>query len=49
MRLDSAHSKIRSMGIWAWLMIIEKEKDKLSDGGRVALINLREDLEKLSE
>lgn len=37
-----------SMGIWAWLMIVEKEADKLSDGGRGALRLLREDLERLA-
>lgn len=37
-----------SIGLWAWLMIVEKEAEKLSDNGRVALKLLREDLEKLA-
>lgn len=44
----SAKNRMFSMGLWAWLEIVEKEKDKLSDSGQVALGLLREDLEKLS-
>jgi hypothetical protein len=37
-----------SMGIWSWLVIVEKEGDKLSEGAQSALALLREDLEQLA-
>lgn len=46
---QSANDRFLSLGIWAWLEIVEKDKDKLSEGGQVALGLLREDLEKLSK
>lgn len=42
-------SRIFSLGVWAWLMIVEKESDKLSERGQVALKLLREDLERLAK
>lgn len=46
---QSAKDRFLSLGIWAWLEIIEKEKDKLSDSGCVALDLLRADLERLAK
>lgn len=37
-----------SLGLFTWLAIVEKEADKLSEGGQNALGLLREDLEKLA-
>jgi hypothetical protein len=37
-----------SMGVWAWLAIVEKEADKLSESGRAALLSLRDDLERMA-
>lgn len=42
-----ASDRLLSLGIWTWLAIVEKERDKLSDGGRAALACLRDDLERL--
>ena len=44
-----AQERTRSLGIWAWLSMLEKEKDKLSESGQVALALLREDLERIAE
>lgn len=38
-----------SIGLWAWLQIVEKEADRLSESAQVALKLLRDDLEKLSQ
>lgn len=43
-----AVQRMASLGVWTWLAIVEKEADKLSDGGRTALALLREDLERLA-
>lgn len=45
---ERAAERSVSMGIWAWLAIVEKEADKLSEGGQSALALLREDLERLA-
>ena len=37
-----------SIGVWAWLAIVEKEADKLSESGQTALALLREDLERMA-
>lgn len=49
MDLSDKKARIFSMGIWAWLAIVEQDKDKLSEGAQTALELLREDLEKLAE
>lgn len=48
MKLTGQIERMNSMAIWAWVAIVEKEADKLSDGGRAALGCLREDLERMS-
>lgn len=45
---SSAADRTFSLGLWSWLAIVEKERDKLSEGGQVALGLLREDLERLA-
>lgn len=42
-------NRLFSMGLWTWLRIVEKDMDKLSEGGQNALRLLREDLEKLTK
>lgn len=44
-----AEARAFSMGVWAWLAIVEKEADRLSEGGQNALGLLREDLERMAE
>jgi hypothetical protein len=39
---------LTSIGIWTWLMIVEKQADKLDDSGKTALKLLRESLERLA-
>ena len=46
---QSAQDRFLSLGIWAWLEVVEKEKNKLSDSGQTALNLLREDLEELAK
>ncbi len=46
---DKANERLTSMGIWAWLAIVEGEADKLSEGAQSALSLLREDLERVAE
>jgi hypothetical protein len=48
MKLTKAQDRLTSIGIWAWLAIVEKEKDRLTPSGRVALELLRADLERLA-
>lgn len=42
-------NELLSIGIWAWLTIVEKEQDKLTKEGQAALGLLREDLERVAE
>lgn len=37
-----------SIGLWTWLLLVEKEANRLSENGQVALKLLREDLERLA-
>lgn len=46
--MERKKNETLSMGIWAWLAIVEQEADKLSEGGRAALQCLRDDLERLA-
>jgi hypothetical protein len=43
-----ATNRLFSLGVFAWLAIVEQEADKLSEGGQNALGLLREDLNKLA-
>jgi len=45
---SSVANRTFSIGVWAWLAIVEKEADKLSEGAQNALGLLREDLERLA-
>lgn len=45
---DSAANRLFSLGLFSWLAIVEKEADKLSEGGQNALGLLRDDLERLA-
>lgn len=46
---EGAKQRLTSLGIFAWLAILEKEAHKLSEGGATALALLREDLDRMAE
>lgn len=49
MQNQAQRDRLFSLGLWSWLAIVEKEADKLSEGGQNALALLREDLERLAQ
>lgn len=48
MKPTAAQERLFTLGLFAWLAIVEKEADKLSESGQVALSLLRDDLERLA-
>lgn len=48
MKLDAAHDRLFSLGLWSWLAIVEQEAERLSEEAQTALMLLREDLERLA-
>jgi hypothetical protein len=46
--MGTAPDRLFTLGLFAWLAIVEKEADRLSEGAQNALGLLREDLERLA-